>query len=94
MSCSKCNQNKKTRPIQEAVTEIKHIAEGWVRVIIPNVEAEKTAADRLKICYSCNSRIRIIRKNQSKYNYKCAECGCILEDKVRVLNESCDLKKW
>jgi len=93
MACTACNK-KKTNPAQKAITKVTNIAEGWIRVIIPDPAAEKTAADRLKICSSCNKRVRLIRKNQNKFNYTCAECGCILEAKVRAKDEVCDLGKW
>ena len=95
MSCSKCNKQKvSVSLIREAVTIVGNIAEGWANTIIKNKTTETIAKDRLKICFSCDKRIRIIKRNQSKYNYKCSECGCIIEAKVRATDEHCDLQKW
>ncbi len=47
-------------------------------------DVEKLAAERLKHCATCPSRVGVM----------CGECGCILEWKTRVGKEQCPLKKW
>lgn len=49
---------------------------------------EDLATKRLKICQTCPYRI------SSKFGYICDSCGCILENKVRVEDEVCDMNKW
>ena len=44
--------------------------------------------NRLAICNKCEHRL--IFMNEAI----CDQCGCILQNKTRLINEKCDLKKW
>ena len=45
--------------------------------------------ERLKICNDCE----FIRLKNSMYK-RCAECGCFLKPKTRLLYQSCPIGKW
>lgn len=47
------------------------------------------AETRLAICHKCNK----IVKNKLLGD-QCGVCGCFLDWKTRVIDESCDLNKW
>lgn len=49
--------------------------------------------------YLANKRLDICNKCEQKQNNilvgdYCGICGCILENKIRLDNEQCDMKKW
>lgn len=44
---------------------------------------------RLKICKHCSSKESIKFVGDI-----CGECGCILDNKTRIIDEKCDLGKW
>lgn len=56
-------------------------------ILSDNIPEEKALAeDRFDICEAC-PRLR-------KPLNQCAECGCLMNAKVRLRNASCPLKKW
>ena len=68
------------------VNKIKHIIIGWIRKLFG---LEQDLADtRLDICNQCPSRVN------TSLGHACKECGCILDAKVRVIDEECDMNKW
>ena len=50
---------------------------------------EELAQKRLKICNSCSQKLNIKFVGDI-----CGECGCILDNKTRLIDEHCDLCKW
>ena len=58
----------------------------WYNITRQN---DKLASKRMEICNSCEHKMTI------KYvGDICSICGCILENKTRLINEKCDLGKW
>lgn len=48
--------------------------------------AEEVANKRLGICQGCEHYIAL--------SHQCAECGCIMNAKVKLPNAFCPLRKW
>lgn len=44
---------------------------------------------RLQICNKCEDKMTIKLVGDI-----CAQCGCILSQKTRIIDEKCDLCKW
>lgn len=44
--------------------------------------------ERLAICNKCEHRLLFMNE------LICDQCGCVLKNKTRLINEQCDLKKW
>lgn len=70
---------------------VGNIVEGWFNVArqklgIADENVEALAKIRGEICIACD---RI-----GKENYKCAECGCPIEAKIRAPHENCPIQKW
>ena len=84
--CIPCEQAKR------AVKKISNIGEAWINVVISNPEVEALAIERLKKCNICNSRVEVLKVNNTSI-YKCKECNCPLIALVRS-NEKCKLNKW
>ena len=53
------------------------------------IASPKIQMERLKICNSCE---HILLKN-TLYK-RCAECGCFLKPKTKLLYENCPIDKW
>lgn len=69
------------------VKKFINIIKGWYyRIFNKN---EKLAKKRISICDKCEFKMHI-----EMIGDICAECGCILEAKARVLDEQCELNKW
>lgn len=76
--------------LPEALTIIKKIGailKGWYYKIFN--KNEQLARKRLAICNKCYSKEHI-----EVLGDICKECGCILDAKVRVKDEYCELSKW
>ena len=79
----------------DAIGNYKQIAEGIKNKIFKKEDVEDVAAKRWKECLKCPSL--------DKSGYKCAmfgtqpccaDCGCSLGLKLRVLSSECPKKKW
>ena len=69
------------------VKKLKNIIQGWIFKLFE--ENEQLAKERISICNECPSRTHI-----ESLGDICAECGCILDAKARVIDEQCVLNKW
>lgn len=49
---------------------------------------QQLSEGRLAICNKCDNRLLFMNQ------LICDQCGCILANKTRLINEKCDLKKW
>lgn len=49
---------------------------------------QQISEERLAICNKCNHKLLVIDEAI------CDQCGCVLANKTRLMNEKCDLKKW
>lgn len=72
---------------RKMVIKIIHIIKGWYYKIF-NIH-EKLAIKRIAVCKQCDSCMHI-----DMLGDVCAECGCVLSAKARVLDEQCELNKW
>ena len=86
MSCTACNK------VSNVVRKVSNIGEAWINVVIQDPVVEALAIERLNICNSCNSRVEIMKVNNTTI-YKCKECTCPLMALVRS-DEKCELNKW
>ena len=68
------------------IKKIRHIIIGWLFKLF-KIEND-LASIRLAICNQCPNKIK------TSLGDACGECGCILDAKVRVEDEHCDLDKW
>lgn len=73
--------------MKKKLEKLLHIIIGWYYTFIG--KNHKLLQDRMKICDSCDKKIRI-----TKNIYICDVCGCILQSKNRVKDEECPLGKW
>ena len=65
-----------------AIKQIGRILTGFYLAIMNrNYEISKS---RMRICIACDNR----------GNFRCKKCGCLLNLKTRVKDESCPLNKW
>lgn len=90
MSCLGCEQLRKE--ISKGLNKVVNITEAWINVISNDPKVETLAKIREATCYTCKSRIEIMKINGNSI-YKCAECNCPLIALVRS-NEKCKLNKW
>ena len=72
---------------RKMVKKLKNIIQGWIFKLFE--ENEQLAKERISICNKCSSR-----KHVESLGDICAECGCILDAKARVIDEQCVLNKW
>lgn len=68
------------------IKKIRHIIIGWSLKLFGL--QDDLANRRLVLCETCDKRIK------TSLGDACGECGCILDAKVRVEDEHCDLDKW
>lgn len=54
---------------------------------------QQLANARLSHCKNCEKKTNV-HVGSINVGDVCSLCGCILESKVRVLDEKCDLGKW
>lgn len=73
--------------IKHFFTWVWHVVLGTYR----NIFNKNTSLsdERIKICNECDKK-QLLTKHISI----CSECGCILESKTKVDNESCPMNKW
>lgn len=69
------------------VRKIINIIKGWYYKFFE--KNKKLATDRLAICALCKSKVCL-----EIIGDICDECGCVLDAKVRVKDEKCNLNKW
>ena len=72
--------------VKKILIKIYHIIIGTYRNIFN--KKQDLATQRLQYCNKCKHRIIFMKQ------YICDQCGCILANKTRLINEKCDLKKW
>ncbi len=65
---------------------IKNIWKGWKNWLFPTKDPleRKVYDDRMATCLGCDFYKRGV----------CAECGCVLKAKTKVLSEMCPENKW
>ena len=68
------------------IKKIRHIIIGWSLKLF-GLQYD-LANRRLVLCEICDKRVK------TSLGDACGECGCILDAKVRVEDEHCDLDKW
>lgn len=68
------------------IEKIRHIIIGWSLKLLGL--QDDLANRRLVLCETCD------RKVKTSLGDACGECGCILDAKVRVEDEHCDLNRW
>lgn len=68
------------------IKKIRHIIIGWSLKLFGL--QDDLANRRLVLCETCDKRVK------TSLGDACGECGCILDAKVRVEDEHCDLDKW
>jgi DNA-binding protein len=73
--------------------EIRKIITGYNRLINKNVETEELARNRMGKCISCKEVRTLISTKDNKVLY-CNICKCILQAKIRAVNEMCPINKW
>ena len=69
------------------VRELINIIKGWFFLIFNT--NEQLARKRIAICRKCKSCSHIDILGDI-----CNECGCVLDAKTRVKDETCELNKW
>lgn len=68
------------------IKKIRHIIIGWSLKLFGL--QDDLANRRLVLCETCDKRVK------TSLGDACGECGCILDAKVRIEDEHCDLDKW
>lgn len=68
------------------IEKIRHIIIGWLFKLLGL--QDDLANRRLVLCETCDKKVK------TSLGDACGECGCILDAKVRVEDEHCDLDKW
>ena len=80
MACNNCNKILK---------KSKSIINGYTNLVSPNPEVELLAAKRLEVCNTCK-----FNKTFGIANiHYCSKCFCVIQAKVRSLEENCNLWK-
>ena len=70
------------------MSQIKEIYQGFKNLVFQNEEINKTAEERLKICFECPVR-------EGKFCSKLkGGCGCMLAAKTRSSGSKCPKDKW
>lgn len=79
---------------------VRHIMQGWYRTIFKDPKSTPMMKERGKVCLGCEHAkvMPIGRWFKGEYEelreMSCTQCGCPLEPKLRVEEESCPLNKW
>ena len=68
------------------IEKIRHIIIGWSFKLF-GLEND-LANRRWVLCETCD------RKIKTSLGEVCSECGCVIDAKVRVEDEHCDLNRW
>jgi hypothetical protein len=68
------------------IEKIRHIVIGWSLKLF-GLEND-LANRRWVLCETCCKRVK------TSLGDACGECGCIIDAKVRVKDEHCDLGRW
>tara|TARA_R110002167_G_scaffold81296_2_gene222673 strand:+ start:10585 stop:10833 length:249 start_codon:yes stop_codon:yes gene_type:complete len=82
------------------MSKLKNIINGWANYIWPNIETEKLAKARAKICAGCihsvKAKYEILKDDRIEEvkNHICDMCLCPLSAKLRSKEETCPLDKW
>ena len=63
-----------------------NIFRGWYYKLFG--KKQDLADRRLAICNKCEHKIK------TSLGEACSQCGCILDAKIRVDDEVCDMNKW
>lgn len=72
------------------ISKIQEIFEAYQIMVDPTLEQSRIAADRLRVCDSCENK-----KLQANLINICGLCGCVLAAKVFTpKKDSCPAKKW
>ena len=57
-------------------------------------KSDDMMADRRRaICMEC-PKLKADNRKIATYKYKCGECGCFMEPKIKIKTEKCPLNKW
>lgn len=69
------------------MVKLINIIKGWFFYLFN--KHEKLAKQRIATCKECKSLMHV-----EFLGDVCAECGCVIEAKARVIDEHCELNKW
>lgn len=73
--------------------DLKEIISTWVTSFSASDSQKKLAEERLKICESCPSIKKVLKKKS--WSFICGECGCPVAKKVFTNRYNpCPLQKW
>lgn len=79
---------------------VRHIIQGWWLSIMNDEQSTELMKERAKICLPCEHSKVMPIGTWIKGEYEeindmgCEKCGCPLNQKLRVADESCPLNKW